>query len=667
MLKSFDRSGLGVFQPGTLNPVLLSLGSYKFSCKIQVIISSDPMTAKYQNRTSLKLPESNQVVVVGAGPVGLVASLLLSNYQVPHVLVEQLAEPDTHPQAHFINCRSMEILRELNGLDQVIRDQCAPLDEWRRFVYCTDLLDLPGRRQINPESADALLGVVDHFADAPVEKHSPTQEAHFPQHDFVQLLRREVLASKFCRLVEGWHADVRENRHYVTVTLTNGQSGRCQCLQTQFLVGADGAHSSIRKQLGIELISKIGTLQHLINVHFHSSELAQWLHSRIPAMLYFVYSSAGIAVLVAHAFKRGEFVAQIPFFPPHQRVEDFDDYRCIALLRRLAGRPINIKIKSIRTWRMGVWEASRFRSRWGRCFLIGDAAHQFPPAGGFGMNTGIQDAHNLIWKIARVLGSGNLDFFEFTEPLLASYEDERRPIARLNATISVQNFEKTLRIPRDIGLNWNIANLLNRWLDRIPAPQALKRICFHAAMRLGLKQIGWLKANHFIGRRRRRALRRTFKDAKLKTLQLLFPGQDLGFAYKEGWMDGWNKFGAAQFDPFTFEPAFKLGGRIPHFWLVDREGRKFSVLELPLLMMGTDYIPCCVMLIDGKADQISEAYEVTQNSEFQPIVIAEIKQRFELESKTHFSFLQNRPLFLPPCFAVLTRPDGHIAWLHTIP
>jgi 2-polyprenyl-6-methoxyphenol hydroxylase-like FAD-dependent oxidoreductase len=65
------------------------------------------MTVKRQNPASLELPESNKVVVVGAGPVGLVASLLLSNYHVPHVLVEQLVEPDTHPQAHFINCRSI--------------------------------------------------------------------------------------------------------------------------------------------------------------------------------------------------------------------------------------------------------------------------------------------------------------------------------------------------------------------------------------------------------------------------------------------------------------------------------------------------------------------------------------------------------------------------------
>ena len=80
------------------------------------------MAVKNQNSIDLELPESNEVIVVGAGPVGLVASLLLSKYHVPHMLVEQLVEPDNHPQAHFINCRSMEILRELNSLDLIIRD-----------------------------------------------------------------------------------------------------------------------------------------------------------------------------------------------------------------------------------------------------------------------------------------------------------------------------------------------------------------------------------------------------------------------------------------------------------------------------------------------------------------------------------------------------------------
>ena len=304
------------------------------------------MTVENQNSNIQEFPASDRVIVVGAGPTGLVASLLLSKYLVPHMLVEQLAKPDNHPQAHFINCRSMEILRELNALDQIVRDQSAPLDEWRRFVYCTGLSDLPDRDQITSDLTGSLLGVVDHFADGPVEEYSPAQEVHFHQHDFVRLLRRKVLASKFCCLIEGRHADVRENRHHVTVMLTDCQTGRRQQIQTQFLVGADGAQSTTSQQLGIELISKNGILQHLINVHFFSSELSKWLCSRIPAMLYFVYSSAGVAVLVAHAFKRGEFVAQIPFFPPHQQAEDLDEQRCIALLRGLAGSPISISTVS---------------------------------------------------------------------------------------------------------------------------------------------------------------------------------------------------------------------------------------------------------------------------------------------------------------------------------
>jgi hypothetical protein len=158
-----------------------------------------------------------------------------------------------------------------------------------------------------------LLGVVDHFADIPVDEHSPTQVAHFPQHDFVRLLRREVLKSKYCRFVVGHHADVREKPQHVTVTLTDYQTGRIQQVQTKFVVAADGAHSSTRKQLGIDLFSENGNLQHLINVHFFSSQLSELLRSRIPAMLYFVYSSAGVAILVAHALKRGEFIVQIPF------------------------------------------------------------------------------------------------------------------------------------------------------------------------------------------------------------------------------------------------------------------------------------------------------------------------------------------------------------------
>ncbi|MBT8365785.1 MAG: FAD-dependent monooxygenase [Deltaproteobacteria bacterium] len=622
------------------------------------------MAVENQNSINLEPTEFNKVIVVGAGPVGLVASLLLSKYHVPHMLVEQLAEPDNHSQAHFINCRSMEILRELNALDQIIHAHSAPTDEWRRFVYCTGLSDLPALDQIKSNTKNALLGVVDHFADIPLDEHSPSCVTHFPQHDFVRLLRREVLKSKFCRFVEGHHAIVREEPHHVTVTLSECQTGGIQYIQTQFVVAADGAHSSTRKQLGIDLFSENGNMQHLINVHFFSLQLSELLRSRIPAMLYFVYSSAGVAVLVAHALKRGEFVAQIPFFPPHQLSEDFNEKQCIVLLHTLIGKQIDVDVKSIRTWQMGVWEASRFRSTYGRCFLIGDAAHQFPPAGGFGMNTGIQDAHNLIWKIATALQSERTSLSEPTERLLASYESERRPVARLNAKISVQNFNKTLKVPAAIGLDLNTANALNRWIACIPAPQALKSACFQIAMQLGLKQVDWLKSNFIIARRRLQVVSRIFEDAKQQTLQLIFPGQDLGFVYRKGWLAGRDKSAPDRFDPLEFKPNLKLGGRMPHFWLDDKGGQQISVLDLPSLMIGPDRLPCYVLLVAGKADMGSQIFDVTKDTKFHPLVNVIINSRLELPSAAYFSFHQGRPVFLPSSYTVLMRPDGHIAWLH---
>jgi hypothetical protein len=383
------------------------------------------------------------------------------------------------------------------------------------------------------------------------------------------------------------------------------------------------------------------------------------VRTRIPAMLYFVYTRSGVAVLVAHAFKRGEFVAQIPYFPPYQRPEDFDPKRCTELLQGLAGNQIAIDVRSIRKWRMGIGLASRFRSKWGRCFLIGDAAHQFTPAGGFGMNTGIQDAHNLIWKIALALRSETTEQRKSAERLLSSYEIERQPVARSNAKLSVENYFITLKIPGAIGLNMKMLLRFNSLIRRLPEWYKLKRSFFRAAMRLGLKQVDWLKSDHPLASYRRRAIYKIFCDAKHQTLQLLFPGQDIGLAYETGGLFGQKTRGADNMNPFIFKPELRIGGRIPHFWLVDRNGRRKSVLDLPTLKLDSDNDPKYVMLQAGKI-RIAEG-----NLDLPPdpfIVTVRISQSGST-AKDHFKYHIKRPAFLPSSFAILIRPDGHIAWL----
>jgi hypothetical protein len=442
-------------------------------------------------------------------------------------------------------------------------------------------------------------------------------------------------------------------------------SAQGQVLQAPLVIGADGARSAIRKGLGIDLVAQSGDLQRLINVHFFSLPLAERLRSSMPAMLYFIYSPAGVGVIVAHNLSRGEFVAQIPFFPPLQPFASFSKSRCAQLIQKWIGREIPVQVKSIRQWRMRVSLASRFRSPGGRCFLVGDAAHQFTPAGGFGMNTGIQDAHNLIWKIALALKLKQAGNNVGAEQLLSTYESERRPVALNNARWSIENYEQTLAVPRAMGLNPGAAGVLHYLLDRIPGPLPVKRALFTAAMTLGLKQIILLRSNSAIARHRKRSLMAIFRDAKNQTLQLLFPGQDLGFCYAPQSTDRLieNAFTA---DPFKYMPSLRLGGRMPHFWIQEKAGKRLSVLDLPWLMMGIDRIPRHIMIIMGAADQTLQKKVEMQTTMAHPATLVFIGTPSEPSGSISFHFNGDKPPFFPRTAAIMMRPDGHIQWFETL-
>uniref|UniRef100_M1C2C5 EMB2421 n=1 Tax=Solanum tuberosum TaxID=4113 RepID=M1C2C5_SOLTU len=299
---------------------------------------------------------------------------------------------------------------------------------------------------------------------------SPVSVAHFSQYKLSRLLlkhleklgfhmvnsekrehgsigEREILMGHECIAVNGAERGVT-----VTASFLSKGKYMTRDIQCHFLVGTDGAGSSVRKSLGINMRGE-KDLQKLVSVHFLSQELGQYLIKERPGMLFFIFNREAIGVLVAHDLKQGEFVLQVPFYPPQQKLEDFSSEMCKRLIFKLAGLELaDVNVMDIKPWVMHAEVAEKFLSCNNRIILAGDAAHRFPPAGGFGMNTGIQDAHNLAWKLASVI--------EGVSPIsiLNSYELERSQIAQFNTALSVQNFKAAMKVPAALGLDPTVAN-----------------------------------------------------------------------------------------------------------------------------------------------------------------------------------------------------------------
>ena len=284
----------------------------------------------------------SSVVIVGGGPVGLSASVLLSKLGVRNVLLERDTVPTRHPQAHYINNRSMEIFRQMDDVAARISHSSPDLSEWRRFLYCTSC------------STGPILGDVDHFIDEPSEPVSPIDVKHFSQNRLVPLLieaasRYESSELRFGQAVRS----LQQDDDGVTIGLVATEDGKTSELRCEYVIAADGAASTVRELCNIAMLGK-SNLQHLVNVHFTHPTAWEVLQHR-PAMLYFVFRPEVISVVVNHNLRRGEFVMQIPFFPPQQSLTDFTPAVVADLIRHSLGdaiEPHKAEVHSVRAWTM---------------------------------------------------------------------------------------------------------------------------------------------------------------------------------------------------------------------------------------------------------------------------------------------------------------------------
>ena len=502
---------------------------------------------------------TSRVLIVGAGPAGATAALLLAEHGIDTLVVERRVAPSTHPAAHVLSTRTLEIFREL-GLEHDVRRLSSRIYELRDIVYATTLTGPElGRITIHdPESTEAQL----------LQSVSPTRAVNLSQNVLEPLLWDQLEACKrveFQRGVE-YHSH-RETSDGVEVRAT-GPDGDGEWVATgRYLIGADGAGSHVRRTCGLQMRGPV--LQHVISVHF-SADLRPYLWSRrAPVML--TCTPRGQGIIIVHS-SPDDFVFQFPYFPPVQRLEDFTADDCRRRIRDAVGhRDLAVDIHSVQSWAMTAQVANRYRK--GRTFLIGDAAHRFPPTGGLGLNTGVHDAHNLAWKLAwEISGRAPAN-------LLDSYEAERRPIGIANTEHSVKNFDGLMDVFAALGLPRSGARALqavagSRLMAALPRPASRRMLA--GLMAVGVQRIGRVTSRGRIGARIRYVVQEVIarQGGHYRTW-----GLDLGVHYGRGFLDE----GDISDDVVNIEfytPIVRVGGRLPHAW-VQYNGARVSTLDLP--------------------------------------------------------------------------------------
>ncbi len=484
----------------------------------------------------MNVVSDSAVIIIGAGPCGLVLAIELGRRGIPVIVLEEKTSPARFPAANATQARTMEHYRRL-GFAEKVRAQGLPPDYPTDIAYFTRYTKHELARFSLP-SARAAREIVKTLSGSWSAAELPHRVSQMYVED---VLRAEAESLPGVSIRAGWRTtNLRDTGEGVEVDAERTDGSARTTLHAAYCVGADGGGSSTRKALGVSFIGESGVVRDFMGgrmfaIYFRSPELYSVLPHPQAWMYWAVNRERRAFMATVNGRDQFTFHTQLK---ADQRAEQISDAQAKTMFQEALATSLDVEIIARSSWNAGyTLVAEKFQR--GRIFLGGDAAHLFTPTGGLGYNTAVEDAVNLGWKLAAVLKSWG------GPVLLDSYEPERQKIAKRN-TAYARGFADSL------GLFVPPAELE----DEGPTGAAARK----------------LTGDHFNAHAR---------------FEFNIPGITFGGRY-----DGSPIIVADRTTPppdaaNTYIPTACPGGRAPHLWLADGRSLYDTLgFELTLLRLG---------------------------------------------------------------------------------